>query len=62
MENDDLDLDVYWHELKRLATAHNEYISDAEKEDWCSPFYSGCSPAEVFYEEFPEHLPKNKEQ
>jgi hypothetical protein len=53
VEDKELDLDVYWHELKRLGTAHGENIWD--KEAWCEPFYEGKTAADAFYEEFPEH-------
>lgn len=53
MKNEELDLDIYWHEVKRLGTAHDEFIAD--KDAWCEPFYEGKTAAEAFYEEFPEH-------
>lgn len=53
MTNEELDLDMYWHEVKRLGTAHDELIAD--KDAWCEPFYEGKTAAEAFYEEFPEH-------
>ena len=57
MDHGEADLDMYWHELKRLGTAHGENIQD--KEAWCEPFLlEGKNAKEVFYEEFPEHLSK----
>ena len=49
MTHEALDLDMYWHELKRLGTAHGESIWD--KESWCEPFYEGKTAADAFYEE-----------
>lgn len=57
MADNELELDMYWHELKRLGTTHDERIWD--KDAWCEPFLlEGKTASEVFYEEFPEHKPK----
>lgn len=53
--DEELEIEEYWSELKRLGDCYDELVLD--KEAWCEPFYDGVSAKDNFFDEFPEHRP-----